>query len=1310
MNFKRILVLIMTFAMVIGACAPAIQAFDGVIDGEHNHESSLGQLNYVSIGDSMANGYGFEGYAQGTDAHDFLNGVGTYGAGAYPLQIEDYFAGLGYDVNHTKLAVSALRAEDLLYLLGGRDEPADDWFDEVLYYSGMSAEELSVYYQNAVKDADVITLGVGNASFGAFMLSRVTGAIGVMGAAPDVNPEYTLENALALLSDENDKAQILEIYNKLYNKLEGYLPADMVEQYNVEVVCDIVAYTAAGFILNYSKAVDKIVELNTNENLEIVLVGLMNTTYGMEISLGGGRTIPFGTLMDEVFGVLNAYVAAYPTLRQAQGKLEGATFYYSAVAQPLFIVDALDDLAAAGWTNIDEGRLSADIIRSRTIRTYNGTLRSLIGAGFAQGVNAVIPGMVEEQVYAAYRESLMGIEDLPAMGIDVASMTKEEIIQLMIDFGLYESYLQTIDEYTNALLIADPYNFLPEITLEDVKAYDGASWTDAAFFSNSDDIKTLSVAVYLAIEDAIVESVDVDVIPADGIAAIAGDLTSLFSDFAPDTSSPDAVRETLGAFMSSEDMLPLVKIYAIFKIGDGMCVHSTPSGHDAVAAAIVKSYKEGWTAQKQTILNAYNYTVKYYDEAYELAYAYADANGYTNKVVAGINKVLNRLDRVDLSDNKMTNAFRADLERELDAIAATLNELKDVVATDKAADVPGLMDTLRGLKDDVKTHIKNIYALCKQAGYDVTKIVILPLLEELVALVEEYVEIIVTKIVEYIKPLLKGLYGGLKEMVEIIIKINLFLGGALDQLIAIINEVVDTFYFVYDLLLDVFGSIENALIIAGKITNLVIDYLRTAGDVVEFIKGFLINVYDIIVETYGATKDAMATAEAVYNYVVSVVKYINRYIKDAIDGAYVGDYELNKDSYYVALGDAALYVEDLAEMLHLSAKYEHLALYDDYLDAVAGADLVTVKFDNGEFLALAYSQIMSYIPQLLMQNDQFVHYYNQHTDAVVEGFAMLGIDLTAPAPALDWDKYADEETRAILSERLDAVVADFTDGKVSKTISYDIGPALADMIALPGLELEIVIEINVADLVAFALKTMVYGALEAADRVATTLNNIYAVAPDATVVITAIENPMGIFALLFGEFVPEVEEYLALFDEVIELLNLPLYACAISNPNTIFVNSNDAADIYDALNVHCAHYYINVCTDTVCAICGEVRVAPGHVYGEWVVVLEPTTEAEGTKEHTCTVCGYVESESIAKLDPVVPGPGGDDDDDNKDDDKKPEEKKDGLSTGAIVGIAVGSIALACGVGALVYWFFVKKKAVEAAAAAAAAAPEADKKD
>lgn len=60
-----------------------------------------------------------------------------------------------------------------------------------------------------------------------------------------------------------------------------------------------------------------------------------------------------------------------------------------------------------------------------------------------------------------------------------------------------------------------------------------------------------------------------------------------------------------------------------------------------------------------------------------------------------------------------------------------------------------------------------------------------------------------------------------------------------------------------------------------------------------------------------------------------------------------------------------------------------------------------------------------------------------------------------------------------------------------------------------------------------------------------------------------------------------------------------------------------------------------------CPVCGDSKVgqqiAPTgeHTFGEWQVTTEPTSEVEGEKTRTCSVCGEKETESIAKLPPVV---------------------------------------------------------------------------
>lgn len=47
--------------------------------------------------------------------------------------------------------------------------------------------------------------------------------------------------------------------------------------------------------------------------------------------------------------------------------------------------------------------------------------------------------------------------------------------------------------------------------------------------------------------------------------------------------------------------------------------------------------------------------------------------------------------------------------------------------------------------------------------------------------------------------------------------------------------------------------------------------------------------------------------------------------------------------------------------------------------------------------------------------------------------------------------------------------------------------------------------------------------------------------------------------------------------------------------------------------------------------CDDIQNKEPHKYGNWTVTKEATETKKGEKEHTCTVCGYQETEEIAKL-------------------------------------------------------------------------------
>ena len=58
-----------------------------------------------------------------------------------------------------------------------------------------------------------------------------------------------------------------------------------------------------------------------------------------------------------------------------------------------------------------------------------------------------------------------------------------------------------------------------------------------------------------------------------------------------------------------------------------------------------------------------------------------------------------------------------------------------------------------------------------------------------------------------------------------------------------------------------------------------------------------------------------------------------------------------------------------------------------------------------------------------------------------------------------------------------------------------------------------------------------------------------------------------------------------------------------------------------------------------CTVCGVSVDIADHTWGAWIVTKEPTTEAAGKREHTCTVCGTTRSEEIPKLKETLPASG-----------------------------------------------------------------------
>ena len=468
-------------------------------------------VKYVSLGDSMTNGYGFVGYNQDGDqgpGYDFLAGKGVYGEGSYALQFEEYLAEVYKDrgVKHTKLALSALRAENLLYLLGINDnvEPVDGYDVYDHYAGGVTKPQLRKHYQTALSEADVITLALGNASFNAYFFDRAMRVFGFNGNFSSADPKMTLEDALAMMESDSEKQMVRAAYDALMTELKKSIPADMISQFKINDLCDLAAYTTASFALSYKEIIKWIGE--HNPDAEVILIGLVNSNAGTTIG-GDGFSFDLGAAMEKVYSAISAYVGTLPALLQATGECQNVTFYYASQPDnPEMIASMIDDLAAANWGTVD--RVDGVTIRNRTRDAYNAHIAPLT-ASMLVGVPSAHQNTAHNIIYA-------GMEN--AIG---ESMKSTEIS------------LGALETFTSPNGMQELFKIAPVDSFKDVVAATTPEAQAAAYNK--------------------------------AVAAFA-------------------------EFFCGEKVLPLVRLFAMNLVGNGIAMHPTPATHDRIAANVIAAY------------------------------------------------------------------------------------------------------------------------------------------------------------------------------------------------------------------------------------------------------------------------------------------------------------------------------------------------------------------------------------------------------------------------------------------------------------------------------------------------------------------------------------------------------------------------------------------------------------------------------------------------------------------------------------------------------------------------------------------------
>ena len=486
-------------------------------------------VRYVSLGDSMTNGLGLPGYKNG--------GYLEVAPDAYPAQVAEHY---GWEL--TQLATSGMRAEDLHYILMYGEEggyPGDPWMEKELLDNGRwsDVEEVAATFKTAIEQADVITSAVGNANFSVFM----TGMINAILSGDDEGMDYsfaTKENGLAGLDP-----QITELVMQIHDNVMAYL-VEIVPEEMAQKLGDAVIFTAASYMRNYNRALDRIVELNPD--VEIVLYGLFNTESGFEMDIvnnGVTRHLSLADLREMLVQPINTYLAGWGTLKQGRPGYENVKIYY-AEAEP---VKTLSPTYKEIYKN-DES-----VIRDRFVTDI---------------VETIFP-MVEMK--------------------------------------------------------------LVDITLDDVKAYEAAVEEGIPAFlayEQQAEGKAMSVAVYLALEGAILNSLDESVfidldelkelsdgtLDEDSFSGLMSNVTAELQQLVMENATekmdeiyaalPEADDATVAriallyattesvqaAFENDEMTIALLSLYGHTALGSGMSSHPDQIGHDQMTEAVIEAY------------------------------------------------------------------------------------------------------------------------------------------------------------------------------------------------------------------------------------------------------------------------------------------------------------------------------------------------------------------------------------------------------------------------------------------------------------------------------------------------------------------------------------------------------------------------------------------------------------------------------------------------------------------------------------------------------------------------------------------------
>ena len=1124
MNFKKmstkVLAVLMSLFMMVSFCAPAVSA--ALADHEH------GDLNYVSIGDSMTNGYGFDFYNQDTVYGDISNA--QYGANSYANQFAAWLGSQGFEVNHTRLALSGMTSYDLLYLLDKTKEPTyDDWNGFLDYIgegtdfgdtmsSGKDVSEAEVfesaqvqsvrkYFQESVRNAHIISLCVGNAEFGAYLMAQITDIMA--GEYDSDKPEHeellTLEEVLATVESEKIKEFVRDLYAELEEvALEAVSTVFKGER--AKIALDYVAGLVAGYLVNYEAILETIVELNPNA--DIVIVGLVDTMQGFNVE--GVDVSGYASIF---FDSINAYTAAVAASKEATNvKYANVDFFYAEQPEVEYIYEKFPELVEKNWKDKTIEGLSSQLVRERTIEAFYDTFGMVIDLETLKTTKFEELDL-DSVIYLA-------VEAAVAKSASVEKITLANLTQFTNE--KYMSGIQT--EMTIGMI----KNFVIAGTFEAIKnMYD----FDEAFFKyylaleEDAKIATFKDDIYSAAEDAassydieLSETVKVEIVKEfiakfDTYAEkylLKAEADSAFDQISEINPIYDTLKQyadeantalvkaseaitvpatnqgvfdyLVGYFTGSDDMLGLCKLFLMCAVGDGLSTHPTPAHHDNLFVNVKNAYEGGHTAFDETFDN-FEIAGKYFFENYEEIYETI----YNEALEAG----------------------------KIDELVSYLEDAKEYIVFAKDF-VLGYEEYFRG--DDVKPQIET---LTENA---------LTTIEAAIKLVRE-ADVLDAKTYAEFMNLVNALEVNLADIATLVMIVA-----------------------------------EDAYIYAE-----------------EFAQEYIIPVViEQLLALNAQLLEALEALDAANTEIKNIVTAVEEAVKAFFaNNGFKADYTVSADSFFLAIGDDTLYSETLAAMLGLNDKqFGTMGWNENDSSIIAKADLITIGYTDAMINHFAIDQLIGFIKSYISVDlkadadayiEEALGYFFSNmeptpnkavTDVIIASvkdvFAaeidtIAGtIDLFTDAEKteLDWASLVGEENAKAIAGIVDAVVAEVLATEIADLLVADIDvydlfiknmdqmdPTVAgflgffkdeDIKDMFGDYANYSLKLPVVEAVAFAVESYIYNYVKFNVEYAQTVYAISALNPNAQIVLLGGYNAFDGIGLevTIGEIVVDLGEIL----------------------------------------------------------------------------------------------------------------------------------------------------------------------------------------